>query len=251
MLLKYINKAAGLIGFKVVNLKKRELPLDFDKDFLSIYKKCSPFTMTSPERMYATYSSVKYIVENNIEGDIIECGVWRGGSIMIMAIELMNLGINDRDLFLYDTFEGMPEPSKSDIDSSGKAAIGRWSKNKKEGEINNWCYAPLEDVRRNILSTGYPEKKIHFIKGKVEKTIPSTIDHKKISILRLDTDWYESSYHELKYLFSHIATGGILMLDDYGFWEGQRNATDQFFSEQGIKPFLFRIDNSGSILVKY
>lgn len=249
MLLKYLNKGLGLFGYRFINLKRRELPKDFEEEFLRIYEKCAPYTMTSPERMYATYLSTRYVIENNIDGDFIECGVWKGGSVLVMIHTLIVKGFTNRHIFLYDTFEGMIEPTEADIDLYGKSAINKWKRHLREDK-NLWCYASLEEVKNNIGTAGYPQDKIHFIKGKVEETIPNAVNHERIAILRLDTDWYASSYHELKHLYPKLVKGGVLLLDDYGFWEGQKKATDQYFSENNIKPFLIRVDYSGRMVLK-
>jgi hypothetical protein len=88
-----------------------------------------------------------------------------------------------------------------------------------------------------------------FIKGKVEETIPGTLP-KEISLLRLDTDWYESTLHNLVHLYPLLRKGGILILDDYGHWQGARKATDEYFARENIIPFLSRIDYTGRLYVK-
>jgi len=115
--------------------------------------------------------------------------------------------------------------------------------------FNEWCYSPLEEVQKNLYSTNYPKEKITFIKGKVEETIPNIIPE-KISILRLDTDWYESTYHELMHLFPRLSKGGVLIIDDYGHWKGSREAVDKYLKENEISMLLNRIDYTGRIGVK-
>ena len=237
-------------GLKYLNLSIRPLPVydDMEKEFLELYSRYKSFTMTSIERMYAAFKSVEYIEKEGIEGAVVECGVWKGGSSMIMASNLIKKGSVNRDFYLYDTFEGMPEPSEKDRDFRGISGRKDWEKNKRNDK-NLWCYASLEEVRSNMKMTGYPENRIHYIQGKVEDTIPSVIP-KKIAILRLDTDWYESSYHELKYLYPLLIEKGILILDDYGHWKGQRDAVDQYFSEEKIQLYLNRIDYTGRSAIK-
>ncbi len=237
-------------GLKKFNLSIRPLPViaDLGKEFLELYEKCKPFTMTSMERMYAAFQAIDYIEKAGIEGSVVECGVWKGGSSMIMAYNLIRHRSVERELFLYDTYEGMPEPSEKDVDVKGQMGIKNWLKNKDQG-INQWCYAPLEEVKKNLLSTGYPEDKIHFIKGKVEETIPGVIPA-GIAVLRLDTDWYESSYHEIKHLFPLLSKNGMLILDDYGHWQGQKEAINKYFDEQQIGMYLHRIDYTGRAGIK-
>jgi len=166
----------------------------------------------------------------------------------MMALALLQKGDTSRDIYLFDTYEGMPEPGKKDQDLAGASAYGTWKENQTE-EVNKWCYSPLEEVQQNLLSTGYPKSQIHFVKGKVEDTIPATIPN-QISLLRLDTDWYDSTYHELIHLFPRLAEKGVLIIDDYGHWQGAREATDQYFAENNVSMLLNRIDYTGRIGIK-
>ncbi len=208
------------------------------------------YTMTSLERLSALCTAVEYVVENNIPGAFVECGVWRGGSSMAAAWTYRRLGREDVDLFLFDTFEGMSEPTAEDVlASTGEAAKDLLAASDKQPRAGVWSYAPIEDVRRNLESTGYPADHVHFVKGKVEKTIPSCAPE-EISILRLDTDWYESTKHELIYLFPRLSKNGVLIIDDYGHWAGARKAVDEYFATLQLKPLLNRIDYTGRICLK-
>lgn len=206
-----------------------------------------PFTMTSVERMAALIQAVTYVTQNGIAGDIAECGVWRGGSMMAVALTLLAHGDRSRSLYLFDTFEGMSSPTGDDKSLDGVSADVQLERDPQGTGV--WCYASLEDVRANILSTGYPAEKIHLIKGKVEDTIPRNIPS-SLSLLRLDTDWYESTKHELRHLYPLLNGNGILIIDDYGHWQGARKAVDEYFAEHGVKDYLHRIDYTGRILVK-
>jgi hypothetical protein len=217
-----------------------------DDDFRSIYAASNPYTMTSASRMYALYKAVEHVGRQRIPGAIVECGVWRGGSSMLVALGLIKLGVADRTLYLYDTFEGMTDPTDHDVDRfqhSAKSLLDRASKHELI-----WAYAALDDVRSNLVSTGYPLDKLEFVKGKVEETIPTTAPE-HIAV-RLDTDWYESTYHELVHLYPRLISGSVLILDDYGHWAGARKAVDQYFSEHGISMLLNRIDYTGRIGIK-
>lgn len=240
---KYILKPFGL---KISKIQKDE---DFVQDsvFLNIYKQCKPYTMTSIERMYALYNAVRYTVQNNIEGDFVECGVWRGGSSMMIALTLLSLKVKDRKILLYDTFEGMSEPTDNDVDFKGGDADSLLKQNIENKENSVWCLADLQDVQNNMTLTQYPLKNIQFIKGKVEETIPKSISE-KIALLRLDTDWYESTAHELKYLYPILLQKGVLIIDDYGHWEGCKKAVDEYFSHNTL--LLNRIDYTGRIAIK-
>ncbi|HLM60341.1 MAG TPA: TylF/MycF/NovP-related O-methyltransferase [Pyrinomonadaceae bacterium] len=213
---------------------------DAERQIVSTVK---PFTMTSVERIVCLINAVSFIADNKISGDIAECGVWRGGSMMTVALTLLARNDTSRELYLYDTFEGMSEPTDFD-----KSIDGISAKSQMEQAAGKWCYASIEDVRENILSTGYPENKIFLVKGKVEDTIPKTAPA-NLSLLRLDTDWYESTKHELTHLYPRLSPEGILVIDDYGHWQGARQAVDEYFAEQKRKIYLHRIDYTGRIAV--
>jgi O-methyltransferase len=217
---------------------------DLDPEFRALYERCKDYTLTSVERMYAMYSSTKHVVEREIPGDIVECGVFAGGSMMLAAHTLLELGDDSRTIWLYDTFTGMAEPTAQD----GPEAHAEW-KRAQRGDMNMWCYASLEDVRRNMAATGYPESRIRYVQGMVEETIPDTAPE-RIALLRLDTDWYESTYHELVHLYPRLSSGGALILDDYGYWKGMREAVDRYFEQQGERPLLTRVDYFGRVGVK-
>jgi hypothetical protein len=225
-------------------------PPDFTLDEIAVIEQVKPFTMTSPERMVSLIRAVKYLAESGIAGDIVECGVWRGGSMMIVAKVLSALGITDRSLYLYDTFEGMSEPRESvDVSYEGDSAKTLLEIREKTEQDYIWCYSPIEEVKKNVYGTGYPAARTHFVKGKVEDTIPATVPD-QIALLRLDTDWYDSTYHELTHLFPRLVKGGILIIDDYGHWQGAQKATDDYFRQHNVKIFLGRADYTGRIAVK-
>lgn len=216
---------------------------------IEIYNAIKAYTMTSPERVNALIDAVNYVVTNKIDGAFVECGVWKGGSTMAMALTLKNLDDESRDLYLYDTFNGMSAPSDADVSSQGEKAYDQFSRTKISKDSSNWCFSSLNEVKENVFSTGYPKGKTHFIKGKVEDTIPTNIPN-EIALLRLDTDWYESTKHEMTHLFPLLKQNGVLIIDDYGHWEGARKAIDEYISDNNICILLNRIDYSGRIALK-
>lgn len=225
-----------MCGVDLVRYKENlNFPLDFDQLDIRIFRAVEEFTMTNPIRVHAIIQAVKYILKNRINGALVECGVYKGGSIMTMALVLKELGDMSREIYLYDTFSGMSTPTNADITHDGVPAQKIFS------EI--LCDCPLEEVKSNVYSTGYPNNKFHFIQGKVEDTIPENIP-KKIALLRLDTDWYESTKHELNYLFPLLSHKGVIIIDDYGWWQGARKAVDEYILENKLCIFLNRIDFS-------
>jgi hypothetical protein len=222
-----------------------DYPPDFDEDEIADIKAVRSYTMTSDERVVSLTRAVKYIVDNQIPGDIVECGVWRGGSMMAVARSLLRNGDSSRNLYLFDTYEGMSEPTKDDVAFDGSSAQELVMSAEKHDHI----IVSVGDVQRAVWSTGYPREKMHFVKGKVEDTVPGEAPA-SIALLRLDTDWYESTKHELEHLFPRLARGGVLIIDDYGHWEGARKATDQYIKEKNLTILLQRIDMTARISVK-
>ena len=248
--MKIVGKLKSKLGLTPA-FKEEAIPDDLktELDFIAIYEQCKPYTMTSPERMYSLFTSISYLVNNGISGDFVECGVWKGGSSMMIAKSLLFNGVSDRKLFLYDTFEGMSDPKSEDEDLYGNKAAALLDDANKNADRSIWCYSGIEEVKNNIAQIKYPAQNMQYIKGKVEDTIPGTVPG-NIALLRLDTDWYESTYHELTHLYPLLAVGGILIIDDYGHWQGARKAVDTYFSERNITPLLHRIDYTGRILIK-
>jgi len=201
--------------------------------------------MTSLERMYALYQAVRYVIEADIPGAVVECGVWRGGSCMLAALTMMQVG-DLRQIWLYDTFEGMTEPSEHDVRWDGTVASQRY---RELGGGQHWCFASLEEVVCNMGSTGYPADKLVFVKGPVEQTLMQRAPE-SIALLRLDTDWYESTWIELEVLFPRMSRGSVLIVDDYGWWAGARKAVREFLSRNQVAMLLNRIDETGRIGVK-
>jgi O-methyltransferase len=209
----------------------------------------SPYTMTSPERIRALCSAVRYIEQTGIEGAVVECGVWRGGSMMAVARTLSNVGAATRELFLFDTFDGMTEPSEKDITLTGESAKRLLQQSAKTEEDRVWCYSPQQRVAEALALTTYPQGLIHLVSGRVEETLPATAPT-QIALLRLDTDWYESTRHELETLFPRLSRGGVLIIDDYGHWQGARRAVDEYVHAHRLKLLLHPIDYTGRIAVK-
>ena len=241
---KIIRSIVRRSGFDIVRYRppRESVRADVRLDDLTpreiqIIESVKPYTLTNEERIAALVGAVRYIVENKTPGDFAECGVWRGGSIMAIALSLMHYRDSSRHLYLYDTFEGMSVPTEHDQDLDGQSARSIFA---RLGP-GKWVRAPMEDARANVLSTGYPEEKVHFIKGKVEETLPA-IRPDRLALLRLDTDWYESTKHELTHLFPLLQSHGILIVDDYGHWKGARKAVDEYFTEHNLNLFLHRVD---------
>lgn len=242
-------------GFDIVKSSPRvsdfppDFPPDFSPDHISIINAVKKYTMTSPERLFALIEAVHHITRCQIPGNIVECGVWKGGSMMAVALTLRQLGVRDRDLDLFDTFEGMPEPQELDVDLYAKPAKRIFAERIAADPAFDFGRVCLPVVEEAMNSCGYEAPKIHFHQGKVEDTIPSEAPE-TIALLRLDTDWYESTRHELEHLYPQLSPGGILIIDDYGHWRGARKAVDEYIEKHAPSLFLSRIDYTGRIAVK-
>jgi len=253
--MKLIHNILRKAGYKIEKCLPDEqnssvgYPPDFTQEDIRVIRKVKQYTMTSDERIWALIRAVEYIVKNQIPGDIVECGVWRGGSMMAAIMALQTMGVNDRNLHLFDTFQGMTEPREIDLSFRGEAASDLLQKHCKDERAAIWAYAPLEKVMANLIALGYDDKKIHFVKGRIEDTIPDNAPQ-SISLLRLDTDWYESTFHELTHLYPRLSAGGVLIIDDYGHWQGARKATDEYILKNNLKILLNRIDYTGRIAIK-
>jgi hypothetical protein len=214
-----------------------------------------PHSIAGPARLLAVIDAVRYCVARGVPGAFAECGVWRGGAVLAMILSLLELGATDRDLFLYDTFEGMTAPTARDVSVLEPPALETWQAAQAAGE-RPWpgLFDPSsfneKSVRSLLTATGYPDHRIHLVRGPVEETLPERAPD-RLALVRLDTDWYESTRHELEHLYPRLSDGGVLMVDDYGHWEGARRAVDEFFGGEHPPLLLSRIDYTGRIAVKH
>jgi O-methyltransferase len=226
---------------------KRTCPPDFDDQDVALYDFVDSYTMTPPERVFALRRAVEYVVAAGVAGSIVECGVWRGGSMMAAARTLGALGVDDRDLFLFDTYAGMPPPTREDVMYTGAAAADLM----KDAPLGSRLRADasLEEVQANLALVDYPASRLHFVEGRVEDTIPEAAPD-EIALLRLDTDWYSPTRHTLEHLYPRLVAGGVLIIDDYGHWKGARKAVDDYFAETGAALLLNRVDYTCRLALK-
>lgn len=245
MLDRAMSRAFRRLGFDVRrSASSSYYPPDFDPPAIDTIKKVTGYTLTTPERIFTLIQAVRYLCRAEIDGSILECGVWKGGSMAAAALTFLERGDVTRSLYLFDTFGGMAEPTETDVDYKGAKAA-----NVLRGERDAKCAATLEDAKAVLYATGYPRDRIQFVPGRVEETLPNYAPN-SIALLRLDTDWYESTKHELLHLFPRLRRGGVLIIDDYGHWRGARQACDEYFEEHGVPILLNRVDYSCRIAIK-
>ena len=242
MIKNKIQTLFNLFGYKI---ERQNNFYSKDTFFSNLLNKVKNYTMTNPRRIFYLYNSVIHVVNNNIKGDIVECGVWKGGSIMTIALTLIKKKSNKK-IFLYDTFSGMSPPTKNDYLFSDKTKL---AKELLKNDEYLKCIANISEVRKNVLKTKYPKNKFKFVVGDVKQTLKK-IYPKKISILRLDTDWYESTKIELNVLYPKLSKGGILIIDDYKTWGGCKKAVDEYFKNKK-NIFFINIDNEALLGIKF
>jgi O-methyltransferase len=215
----------------------------------AIIEQSLPHTMTGIARLQSVIDAVRYCERRGIPGAFAECGVWRGGSVLAMILTLQDLGSRDRDIYLLDTFEGMTEPGERDVSRFDGRALEKW---RDQGSWTDAFQPEVfneQDVRQTLAATSYPATRLMFVKGRVEETIPAHAPE-RIALLRLDTDWYESTRHELVHLYPRLCSGGVLIVDDYGHWDGCRQAVDEYFSAEAQPVLLSRIDYTARLAIK-
>ena len=246
------NSAIKITGVRLARaVTPRAFPVELTDDEIEIlnYVLDNELTMVSLERLISTLTSCKYAIENNIPGDFVECGVWRGGNALV-ASEVIRLLGSEKKVYLYDTFQGMTEPEDLDKTYSNQPALPQYQMLVNE-DHNSWCYSSLEEVKANFVKRDLLKENLIFVKGdiletlKVAQNIPKTI-----SVLRLDTDWYASTKVELEVLYPRLSAGGFLIIDDFGHWQGSRQAVDEYFEINKPKPFFHCSDTVGRIGVK-
>ncbi len=240
-LVRRLKGLARRLGFDVVALS----PHDVAPRYFEINDRVEPFTMTSLSRVFAVIAAAEHVSARGVQGAVVECGVWKGGSTMAALLALKGMGDVSREVWLYDTYEGMAAPTRQDGDTHTQL----FNTHARADGGSDWCRAELGEVVTNVESCGYPMERVKFIKGRVEDTIPGNLPE-RISLLRLDTDFYASTKHELEHLYPRLVSGGILIIDDYGAFAGAKQAVDEYFAAQKIEAFLNRIDSTGRLLVK-
>jgi O-methyltransferase len=236
---KYVaQKVLNRFGYSISRVYDQSVT----DDLRELIEHAGPHTTTGVDALAALYDAVRYVVRARIPGAFVECGVWKGGSLLAVARTLAALGETERELVGFDTFAGMPPPTDRDRRFDGQRAAERPNMN-LDGTPS------VDDVRALLAGSGYPADRIRLVPGRVEETIPVEAPE-RIALLRLDTDWYESTRHELEHLYPRLSSGGVLIVDDYGHWQGAREATEEFLDALERPLYLHRVDYTVRLAVK-
>lgn len=214
---------------------------DMDDEFIGFWEIVKNYTMISPERGWALAEAVRYVAKAHIPGDIVECGVWKGGACLLASYILHSVEPRtERLIWLYDTFKGMVEAGAHDRIASSEQAL-------TECNVEGWWAVDITEVQSLMKKSPLNEGLFNFVVGEVAETLELSVPQ-RIAILRLDTDWYESTMKELEILYPRLSKGGVLIVDDYGHFTGARKAVDEYFKEQPV--LLHRSDYTGRVVVK-
>jgi O-methyltransferase len=204
-------------------------------------------SMTPPVAQWEFIQAIRHIENNRIIGDIVECGVWRGGNLVIAGLLRNRLGF-DRQIWAYDTFAGMTAPTSADFKPAEDLDAGKKFATLDQGDHNDWCYASKHEVLRNFESR-VGNRELRIVEGPVERTLRQSENlPDRIAILRLDTDFYESTRMELDILYPRLAQGGVLIVDDYGEWAGARKAVDEYLAGQPV--WLHYVTHTVRLMIK-
>jgi len=242
-----INKIADQMGYSIINNNQKIAELSKkDNDYIDLVSK---FSMTPKIRIYNLLQALRHLKIKKIDGDYVECGVWKGGNVLLFKKFLENEDFSQRNIYAFDTFEGMTNPDENDFEINTNISATKLLKNDKKKETNVWGVCSLENVKKNISKYVNNLENIHFVKGPVEITLNEAKNiPKKISLLRLDTDWYQSTKKELEALYEKVSSGGVIIIDDYGHWGGSKKAVDNFFSDKYV--WMHYVDYACRLIIK-
>ncbi len=243
------NLTAKLLDyFNLQLINKNQKIIEMSTNDRKIIDLVSKYSMTPQIRIYNLIQSLRHIEHNGIEGDYVECGVWKGGNLILFKKFLEESKKISRKIYAYDTFEGMTNPDDNDFDISTTEKAEKLLMQDKEKKTNVWGICSLNNVKDNILKTIGNLDNIEFVEGPVEKTLNEKNIPKRISLLRLDTDWYSSTKKELDALYEKVSKGGVIIIDDYGHWGGSKKAVDEFFKDKYV--WMHYVDYACRLIIK-
>lgn len=241
----FIARQLAVLEQKLIGL--RGLIPELGRDDEQLLAAARGLSMTPTVARWELIQAIRHIEANGIAGDIVECGVWRGGNLVIAGLLRRSMGF-DRQIWAYDTFAGMTAPSAADFKPGQDLDVEEKFSKLNRDDHNEWCHASESDVLRNFEER-VGNRDLRTIKGPVEETLakPENLPE-RIAILRLDTDFYDSTKAELEVLYPRLSKGGVLIVDDYGEWAGARKAVDEYFAGQPV--WLHYVSSSVRLMVK-
>jgi len=222
--MRFLKKMEEVKGRFKGTINMLGCPWEIPPHLYKLIRLAQPYTMVEPMRLAMLYGLANEICNSPIDGAIVECGVCQGGSAMILAAAIKN--VSDRKLWLYDTFEGLPAPGPRD------GQLAKVFEGKLRGSIKT--------VQEAIGTAGFPLERVVLRKGLFRDTFSEPLP-KKVALLHIDADWYHSVLDCLRTFYPLVAGGGVIVLDDFGHWEGAREAFYDFCVEQNVKPLIERV----------
>jgi hypothetical protein len=262
MIKQLIRKMADGFGYEIKRRSEptprapQDAPAAFEQETDQQIRRVREYTMLSYARLHSLYRQAVYCEEVGLAGSFVECGTWKGGAVGLMALANLAHGRERRPLHLFDSFESIPEPDEA-VDGAKAAGEARASGGGTQGRLVPICdfyqSKGTLQVNRQLLEEiiGYEPQFLHYHPGWFQDTLPQVGPSVgPIAILRLDGDWYASTKVCLEHLFHQVVSGGFVIIDDYGCYEGCRKAVDEFLREARLNPFLHWIDDTGRYWVK-
>jgi O-methyltransferase len=258
-----LKNMASRLGLEIrrkptVQPQSRSQPPD---GFDGAYQLVQDHTMVAREGLSCLYNQVVFCERNALPGDYVECGVWKGGSVGIMALANLKHGKSRRQIHLFDAFDDICEPDAAVDGERAVREVREWSKSAQtQGRLvpvrgiydRFGGHGTLEGNRRLLEKVvGYPAERLHFYQGWFQETLPlHSPKITNIAVLRVDADWYASTSVCLDHLYNKVVPGGFVIIDDYGAYDGCRKAVDEFISKLGKPVYLNEVNSEIRYLIK-
>ena len=235
---RWLYLLKGLMNYRIPGYKDKWAMVK------SIFR-IMPYSLVGVGGLEVTYKTVNDICKRHIPGDIVELGVARGGSAALMAIVVFDkklCGSMQRKLWLFDSYEGLPEPTEMDFNCEWGDGTGDHVRPLPKGS----CLGTLAEVKHLMFNKNdFPRDKIEFVKGWFDDTVPATKkEFQEIAVLRIDGDWYESTKCCFENLYDKVISGGYIIVDDYQSCYGCKRAVDEFIQKRHLAPDI-KFDGRG------
>jgi len=256
-----LKSVIGRLGYELRKKEARVLGYDHEDRAVAAIEKIRPYTMLPVERLITLHQQASHCERIRLPGAFVECGVWKGGSVALMALANLEAGAARRDLHLFDSFTDICEPDQAVDGERAVREVKAWSKGggvdgklaPVAGFYDSMGGAGTLEGNKELLEkvVGYDPKFIHYHVGWFQDTLPkAAAEIGEIAILRLDGDWYASTIVCLEHLYDKVVEGGFVIVDDYGAYEGCRKAVDEFRQQKKITAYLHHIDGEARYWIK-